>query len=225
MKRRLGWIGPAIVAVGAAVAVLGAWYVVHARPEAGAVIDTIVVDNTRQLIVRAEAGGTGDRAFIELRDGGELKWQALIPRYAGRPGAHGVGWSPTAISVRVIRDGHAEIFALAAHDASKLATLRLAPEHPDPVVIEATGPVTLTDHVRSYELVAGKDWHQLVALDLQTGKGAWSRELGPAAIQAGGLFGDFVWVRQGTAPRLFHVATGEPATDAEIKFFESASRI
>lgn len=225
MKRRLGWIGPVIVAVGAAVAVLGAWYVVHARPEAGATIDAVVVDAKRMLIVRAEAGGNGDRAFIELRDGNELRWQALIPRYAGRPNAHGIAWSDTAISVRVIRDGHAEIFALAAHDASKLATLRLAPEHPDPVVVDAPGPVSLTDHVRSYELVTGKDWHQLVALDLRTGKGVWSRELGPDPISGGGLFGDFVWVRQGQAPRLFHLATGEPATAQEIQFFDSATRI
>ena len=55
-RNRLGWLGPAIVGVGAAVAGVGTWYMVHARPEAGAVIDTIAVDDHRALVVRAEAG-------------------------------------------------------------------------------------------------------------------------------------------------------------------------
>ena len=33
------------------------------------------------------------------------------------------------------------------------------------------GPITLTDHVARYEIVGGADWHQLVAIDLATGKG------------------------------------------------------
>jgi hypothetical protein len=34
-RSRLGWLGPAIVLVGAAVAAAGVWYIVHARPSAG----------------------------------------------------------------------------------------------------------------------------------------------------------------------------------------------
>src|ERR1041385_424017 len=108
-RQRLGWLGPGIVLAGAAVAAVGVWYMVHARPVAGAVIDTIAVDDHRAIVVRAEAGG--DRAFVELRDRDAVVWQALVPHYSGRPGVPGIAWSPTAVSVRVVRDGHAELFA------------------------------------------------------------------------------------------------------------------
>jgi hypothetical protein len=221
--RRLGWLGPAIVAVGAAVAALGVWYLVSVRPSAGAVIDTIPIDDQHALVVRAET--TSDRAFVELREGEVVKWQALVPRYAGRPGAPGIAWSPTTVSVRVIRDGHAELFALTLQSASKLGGMRLAPEH-GPVELQTTGPITLTDHVRSYEIVAGPGWHQLVAIDLRSGKALWSRELGAAPVRAGGVAGDLVWIDQGGAPRLFHVMTG---TDGDARdatsFAETRSRL
>jgi hypothetical protein len=214
-RQRLGWLGPAIVGLGVAVSALGVWYVVHARPVAGAVIDTIPVDAERKLVVRAEDGGQGDRAFVELRDGERVVWQAIIPRYAGRPGAPGIAWSPIAVTVRVIRDHRAELFALAMHDASKLGGMRLAPQHPGPIDEAAPGPVTLTDHERSYELVAGADWHQLVAVDLSTGKALWAAELGAAAAVAGGVTGRVVWIDQGAAgKRCFHTVSGAPATGA-----------
>src|SRR5258706_15143342 len=161
MRSRLGWLGPAIVLVGAAVAGLGGWYVVHARPSAGSVIDTIAIDGRQTLVIRGET--KGDRAFVELRDGDEGKWQALVPHYAGRRGAPGLAGGPTPGSVRVIRDGHAELFALAMHDASKLGGMRLAPQH-GAVVDDPASPVTITDHIRSYEVVSGPDWHQLIAI-------------------------------------------------------------
>jgi hypothetical protein len=213
-RRNLGWLGPAIVIVGAAVAALGVWYMVHARPTAGAVIDRQVVDDHHTLLVRAEATtGTkadDERAFVELREGDRVLWQALIPHYAGHAGATGLAWSPTAVSVRVIRDGYAEVFALAMHDSSKLGGMRLAPQH-GAVIDEPGSPVSLTDHQRSYEVVAGPDWHQLVALDLLSGKALWMRELGPAPVHAGGVRGDAVWVDQGDGPQSFAVTTGEPA--------------
>jgi hypothetical protein len=205
VRSRLGWLGPVIVAVGAAVAAVGVWYMVHARPAAGAVIDTIAIDDHHALVVRAEAGG--ERAFVELRDGDVVTWQALVPHYAGHPGAPGIAWSPTAVSVRVVRDGHAELFALAMHDASKLGGMRLAPQH-GPIVDDPAGPITLTDHVRSYEVVSGPDWHQLVAIDLRSGRALWSRELGPAPVRAGGVTQDRVWLDQGAGRETFQVLTG-----------------
>jgi len=213
VRSRLGWLGPAIVLVGAAVAALGVWYVVHARPSAGAVIDTIAIDDRRSLVVRAEAGG--ERAFIELRDGDVVTWQALVPHYGGHPGAPGIAWSPTAVSVRVVRDGYAELFALAMHDASKLGGMRLAPEH-GPIVDDPASPVTLTDHIRTYEVVSGPDWHQLVAIDLKSGRALWSRELGPAPVRAGGVSPDMVWVDQGTGLRFFSTVTGASDNAAHL---------
>jgi hypothetical protein len=204
-RHHLGWLGPAIVLVGAAVAAVGIWYFVHARPVAGAVIDTIALDDHSALVVRAEA--KSDRAFVELRDGDDVRWQALVPRYAGRPGAPGIAWSPNAVSVRVVRDGHAELFALAMRDASKLGGMRLAPGH-GPIVEDPDGPVTLTDHVRSYEVVSGPDWHQLVAVDLTSGRALWASELGPARIRAAGLAAGRVWIEQGSGRRYFAQLTG-----------------
>ena len=205
-RQRLGWLGPAIAFVGVAVAGVGAWYMVHARPVAGAEIDRIAIDDHRALVVRAEVGSS-ERAFIELRDGDAVVWQALVPRYGGHPGAPGIAWSPTAVSVRVIRDGHAELFALAMHDASKLGGMRLAPDH-GPIADRPDGPVTLTDHVRSYEIVSGPDWHQLVAIDLASGHALWAHELGPAPVRAGGVAGGSVWLDQGDGPHSFDAISG-----------------
>jgi hypothetical protein len=195
-SRRLGWLGPAIVGLGVVVAALGIWFMVYARPVAGDVIDTFLLDASEPkatLVVRAEAGG--DRSFVELRRGTEVVWQALIPTYGGRTGVPGLAWNDKVVSIRVVRDGHAELFGLAMHDASKLGGMRLAPEH-GPIDRAAAGPVTLTDHIRSYEVVAGPDWHQLVAIDLASGKALWSRELGAAPVVDGGVLGGLVWVEQ-----------------------------
>jgi len=205
-RARLGWLGPAIVLVGAAIAALGGWYVVHARPAAGAAIDTIAIDGRQSLVVRGESGG--DRAFVELRDGDQVKWQALVPHYAGRPGHPGIAWNQTAVSVRVIRDGHAELFALAMHDASKLGGMRLAPQH-GKIVDDPASPVTITDNIRSYEVVSGPDWHQLVAIDLASGKALWFRELGAEPIRAAGVDGHGVWIDQAAGRRTFAPLTGE----------------
>jgi hypothetical protein len=205
-RSRLGWLGPILVGIGLAVGAWGAWFMVHARPVAGAEIDRIAIDDHHALVVRAEAGG--DRAFLELRNDAAVMWQALVPRYGGRPGAPGIAWSPTAVSVRVIRDGHAELFALSMHDATKLGGMRLAPDH-GPIDLPADGPVTLTDHVRSYEIVSGPDWHQLVAIDLASGHALWARELGPAPVRTGGVTPGQVWIDQGAGPHAFAELTGK----------------
>jgi hypothetical protein len=205
-RHNLGWLGPAIALTGAAVAALGVWYMIHARPVAGPVIDTMAIDDRRALVVRSETHS--DRAFVELRDGDAVLWQALVPRYGGRPGAPGIAWSPTAVSVRVIRDGRAELFALTMHDASKLGGMQLAPQH-GPIDPDAVGPVTLTDHTRSYEIVSGPDWHQLVAIDLASGRALWARELGPAAVRAGGVADGAVWIDQGVGRHAYTAVTGD----------------
>lgn len=205
-KRKLGWLGPVIVCAGVAVAALGSWYVLHARPAPGDVVDTIPIDADHRIIVRAEQHGA--RSFVELWEGDELRWQALVPTYGGHPGRPGVAVGKTAVSIRVTRDGRAEIFAIARDTAEKLGGMGLGHGHGtiDP---EASGPVTLTDHLRSYELVAGRDWHQLVGIELTSGKPLWSVELGPAAVTDAGVAGAQIWVAQGAVRRSFDVLTGK----------------
>jgi hypothetical protein len=205
VTRRLGLLGPIIVAVGAGVAGLGAWYVLHVRPRPGAVIDTIAIEPNVSLVLRAEE--TSDHSFLELHVGDEVRWQAMIPHYAGAPGRPAVAWNRTAVTVRVERDGHAEVFAFAARDALKIGGYRLAQEH-EPIRTQAEGPITLTDHVRAYELVGGDDWHQLIAVELQTGNGVWKVELGKLPIHDGGVQDGRVWIEQAGHRRSFDAATG-----------------
>ena len=208
-RRRLGWLGPAIVIAGAAVAGLGTWYMATAKPRVGAVVDTIRIDEGASFVVRAEERGA--RNFIELHDGDRMVWRALVPPYAGRPGAPGIAWNRTAVSVRVVRGGHAEVFALAMRDAAKLGGFKLAPGK-GPAAIATRGPVTLTDHERSYEIVGGDGWHEIVAFDLSTGEASWRNDLGAVPIDDGGVVesadGTAVWLLQGGRRRMFRGKDG-----------------
>jgi len=211
-RRRLGLLGPAIVILGALVAGVGAWAIVTGRPTPGEVIDTIAVDANTTLIVRAEAGG--ERNFVELVHDGELKWQSLVPPYAGRTGVPGIAWGMNTVTVRVIRDQRAEIFAVALSNASKLGGFKLAPGK-GPVVRQTSGPVTLTDHERSYEFVAGVGWQHLVAIDLGTGQGLWKQDLAGDPIEDAGIGEGVVWLRQRGLRRSFRLLDGSEESTPE----------
>jgi outer membrane protein assembly factor BamB len=204
-KRRLGWIGIAIVITGALVALVGLYVLLANRPQVGDVIDTIAIDGERSLVIRGEAGG--ERNFVELVEQGEPKWRALVPPYAGRPGAPGIAWGKGAITVRVIRDGRAEVFALAMTNASKLGGFKLAPGKGN-VVKQTTGPVTLTDHERAYEVVAGAGWVELVAIDLATGEALWRQDLGERPVDAAKIEDGAIWIEQAGRRRGFGLVTG-----------------
>jgi len=205
MATRLGWLGPAIVAVGAAVAALGVWFMLSHRPTPGAQIDSYDLGGGQRLVVRAETGG--NRAFVELHTGDVLTWQALVPPYAGKPGVPAIAWSDIGISVRVIRNHKAELFQLSRRDASKLGGIHLATDH-GPINLDAPGPITLTDHQRSYEIIAGDGWNQLAGVDLKIGKLLWKQELGPAPVTAGAVEGGLLRLEQGGTKRYFRVLDG-----------------
>ena len=217
-SRRLGWLGPAIVALGVAVAALGTYAVISGRPEPGDLLDRIEIDPERAIIVRTERAG--ERHFVELVEHSAgvdvLVWRALVPPYAGRPGAPGIAWGKNTITVRVIRGGRAEIFGLALDNAAKLGGFKLAPGK-GPVVKQTSGPVTLTDHDRSYELVEGVGWHQLVAIDLATGEAVWKHDLAATAVDAAGIDDGTIWVRQAGVQRGFEVRTGSEKIERSSK--------
>lgn len=208
---RLGYLGPAIVLVGVIAAGVAVWFMSTQRPVPGEVIDTFQVDATRTLVVRKEA--SSDRCFVELHEGNATKWSALIPPYAGSKGRPAIAWSNAAVTVRVARDGRAEVFAFAMNNAHKLGAFRLAADR-EPIEVHAEGPITLTDHVRAYEIVRGDGWGQLVAVDLVRGGGVWKVDLGPGVIRAGGVSPGGVWLQQGPSRRVFDPATGAEKSDS-----------
>ncbi|HEY1557611.1 MAG TPA: hypothetical protein VGF94_22415 [Kofleriaceae bacterium] len=201
---RLGWLGPGIVIGGAAIAGVGIWYYIHARPVAGDVIATMDCEGA-VLVFRDERGG--DRDFVELHDRGEVKWQAFIPHYAGSAGRPAAACSEKSVSVRVERDGRAEVFGFYREDGQKLGGYRLASDH-QPIQTQPTGPITLTDHEESYEFVGGPAWHQLIAVGLDSGKGLWKTDLGGDPIDDGGLADGHVWLRQRGTERWFGISDG-----------------
>jgi hypothetical protein len=212
-RTHLGWLGPVVVLVGVVAAGAAIWYMRAARPVPGEVIDRFVIsiDPHRAIVLREEANG--EHSFIEMREGETVRWQALIPRYAGSKGRPAIAWSDRAVTVRVERSGRAEVFAFALDTAQKIGAFRLAPEH-EPIETEPTGPITFTDHVRSYEIVGGTLWHQLIAIDLVKGIGIWKVDVGDAPIEAIGEHDGRVWISQRGVKRWFDAATGRDTPDA-----------
>lgn len=219
MTRRLGWLGPIIVLVGAAAAAFGIWWMSQARSHAGKFVDVFALDGETALAVRDELSST--RSFLELRHfDGAVAWQAMVPPYAGRPGAPGLAASRDAASVRVVRNGAAEVFGMAMGNASKLGGFKLASNRPaDAVGHTLPAAVTLTDLHYSFELVGQQvsprapnvqPWAAIAAVDLGNGKKKWDVDLGPAPITAAGVVDGAVWVQQGGAIRGFATADGAP---------------
>lgn len=205
-KRLLGYLGPAIVIVGIAAAALAVWYMRTAKPVAGDVIDVIAIDATRSFVIREDAKDPR-RSFLELRDRDAVTWQALIPKYAGEKGRPAIAWSDNIVTVRVEREGRMEVFAFSLRTSAKVGALRLAPER-EPLARQLRGPITLTDHKSSYEIVSGPGWAQLVAIDLDRGKGRWKTDLGTEPVTAGGIDGPKLWVEQGGIRKVFEAGSG-----------------
>ena len=101
------------------------------------------------------------------------------------------------------------------HDARERtwAVLRAAHADREPIATHATGPITLTDHVRAYEIIGGTGWHQLIAVDIVKGGGVWKADLGPEPVTAGGVEPGRVWIQQGSTRRTFDAATGTATPD------------
>jgi hypothetical protein len=48
-------------------------------------------------------------------------------------------------------------------------------------------------------------------IDLASGEPRWKQELGASVIEAGGVQGDIVWIRQDGQTKRFHAVDGTPA--------------
>lgn len=198
------WLAPGVIVAGVAVAAAGIWYWHTAQPVIGAEIDRVDCGGAT-AIVHAEANS--DRSFLELDDpNGKVVWAALIPHYAGAKGRPALACGASTVTVRVERSGRAEVFGFFLHEGDKIGAFRLAPEH-EPIATQP-GPITMTDHLRSYEFVGGLDWHQVIAVDLATGKGEWKTDLGPEAVESAVFANGGLAIRQSHHDRLLELATG-----------------
>jgi hypothetical protein len=183
VRTRLGWLGPVIVVIGLVVGTLGVWWMFHARPEPGPVIDVLAIDAEWAVIVRKEA--SSDRAFVEListRRG--VEWQALVPRYAGRPGAPGLAAGKAAISVRLART-RPEVWAMSTRDATKLGSVALDEYAVGKWVADGgSDVVTAGDGTRSFEVVDGTGGAAIIAIDLDRGRVLWHHPFANREIAA-----------------------------------------
>jgi hypothetical protein len=170
------WLAPTLLAAGVAIGAFGVWFMMHARPTPGAYYEVFAMDDRRAVALRHEDGS--ERSFVELVEIGRgVRWQALIPPYAGRPSAPGIAASPTAITVRVRREGKDWVWALSTDDDDKLGEVELieggprAGAHPPAVV-------TVSDATQSFEFT-GDDAHStsVTAIQLAQGHPQWRLEL------------------------------------------------
>ena len=171
------WLAPVLLVSGVAIAAFGVWFMLHARPTAGAYYEVFALDDRRAVALRHEEGT--ERSFVELLEIGHgVRWQALIPPYAGRPGAPGIAVSPTAVTVRVHREGKDWVWALSTDDDDKLGEVELIGGAPRKGA-RPPGVVTVSDATQSFELV-GDDAHatSITAFRLGDGHPQWKVELG-----------------------------------------------
>jgi len=202
------WLGPGIVIAGAMVAGVAVLYWRSVRPVPGEEIDRVPC-GALTMVVRAEQGS--ENSYLELRDHDQLVWDTLLPHYAGSHGRPAITCGPTAATVRIERSGRAEVFGFLLQNGEKIGGFRLATEH-EPIATQTTGPITLGDQRRSYEFVGGADWHQVIAVDLETGKGVWKADLGSVPVAEAAVEGSRLRIRQGSETRLLDVTTGQPTT-------------
>jgi hypothetical protein len=188
------WLAPTLLAIAVAIGGTGVWYALHSRPTPGAYYEVFALDANTAVALRHEVGS--ERSFVELVELGRgVHWQALIPPYAGRPGAPGLAASTTAITVRVRRAGKDELWALSTNDAEKLGQVELRPGADAP---HATPPavVTVGDRTQSFELVGDASHTTAVtAIELASGKAQWRVDLGPDPIAYGWLDEHTLWIR------------------------------
>jgi hypothetical protein len=209
-------VAVAVMVLGVAAGSLGVWWMSRSRPEPGAYIDVLALGADAAVAVRHERGGT--RSFLELIDRGRPRWNALVPRYVDPPRGIALAASADAITVRVVRGGLPEVFALDARDAAKLGGIHLAAERP----AHRTGytlPAAATVAVAGVAIeLIGDDgvWAELIGVRQQSGKPAWRQPLGPEHIDSvtppDGPDGG-VTVRQGSRVRSFAPATGALLAD------------
>lgn len=169
---------PLLMAVSLIVGVAG---IVWMRTQAPVVADVIDEYRAAQGLLRVRRVADSSNHMLEFRDTTDhVRWQALIPTYAGRPGASGLAMSDTAATVRVVRSGHAELWSFRMRSVpggaagSKLGALDLTQARPASPTSYTVAPVTFaqgaaTDGYLTYEVLGDDTFTEVVVMDLTQG--------------------------------------------------------
>jgi hypothetical protein len=168
-----------------------AYWMIKAKPEAGAYIDALALDGDFAVTLREEK--TEGRAFVELIGLDEgLRWQALIPTYQVGEGAIGVAAAQHAVTVRFPRAGHTQLFGFSASSAQKLGTIILGEELPDePDGHAAPAVASLSAGAQAFEVIESDDGvARIYAISMLRGAVEWVRELPEPGIEA-------IWITPG----------------------------
>jgi hypothetical protein len=191
MARPSGRLVVAVVlAIGLGVGALGSWWLVRARPVPGDFVDLVATADGGAVVIRKQHGSHND--FVEVYDRDRLRWRGLIPPYAGAVGTPAIAATGKVVTVRVVRDGHPNVFAFDIEHGSKIASFDLTEGEPADVrAYTLERLATVAAGAWSVEVIARPGGGaRLVALALDEHRLAWKADLARAPtvvwIAAGG---------------------------------------
>ncbi|MBK9034596.1 MAG: hypothetical protein IPL61_25565 [Myxococcales bacterium] len=217
MATRSGRLVVAVVLViGVGLGALGSWWLVRSRPVPGPFIDAIALPDGGAVVIRHEQGTSRD--FVEVHGRDHLRWRALIPPYAGSIGTVAVAATNKVVTVRVLRDGHAHVFAFDIVHGSKIASFDLTELAPaDPRGYTVPGLATVSAGAWAVEIVAQPEGGvRLFTMELDEHRLAWKVELPtvPSAVWFGD--GGQVRARLGDEVVAWNLTDGKPEAPASL---------
>jgi hypothetical protein len=192
--------------------------------DAGPYLDVLALDRTRAVTVRPELGGTRSIvAMYDIQSG--TRWQATTSHYGGDAQVSGLDASDRIVSVRVVRDGHADVVMLDARDGTPLGTLALTdgwPPSPTGYSLAHVMTVPGRDHI--YQVVGDAQRGAVVAVSPDDGKAQWRHDV-TGRIDLVTEVGDRVAIAVDGTVALLDVATGAIAgTGGRVEIGDTTGR-
>jgi hypothetical protein len=168
--------------------------------------DVLPIDRDSALSIGPRGSGS-IVAMIDIDRG--VRWQAEVPAYAGNPRLLGLAATGAVVQVRVVSDGHAEVFTFDAGKGRLLAELLLTEgEPPSPSGYSLAHLLSVSGSDRVYQLVGDDEAGSVVAVSTDGGA-LWRRDV-DGRIDLAAEAGDTLAVVVGGVVELLDAATGQP---------------